>query len=94
MYVSAASKTRPLVLDSNKTPLTDEDGKPYGGCYVNASIEIWAQDNQFGKRINAQLRGIQFVKDGDAFGGGGSPASADEFEELEATSEGVDDLFG
>ena len=96
MYISAASRPnqRPLVLDGNKTPLTEEDGKPYGGCYVNASIEVWAQDNNFGKRINAQLRGVQFVADGEAFGGGGSPASADEFPEIEATDENVDDLFG
>ena len=93
MYASAASKTRPLVIDGNKTPLTEEDGKPYGGCYVNASVEIWAQDNQFGKRINAQLRGVQFVADGEAFGGGGSSASVDEFDELEATDENVDDIF-
>ena len=95
-YVSAASRhsQRPLILNNDKTPLTEEDGKPYGGCYVNANIEIWAQDNNFGKRINAQLRGVQFVKDGEAFGGGGSPASADEFEELEATDENVDDIFG
>lgn len=49
---------------------------------MNASIELWAQDNkQFGKRINAQLRGVQFLRDGDAFAAG-SPASEDEFEDL------------
>jgi len=53
--------------------------KFYGGAYVNASVQFWAQDNDFGKRINVQLRGLQFNSDGDSFGGGGSPASADEF---------------
>lgn len=61
----------------------------YGGCYVNMIVEIWAQDNQWGKRINAQLSGIQFVKDGDAFGGG-RPASEDEFEAVEVEVEGAD----
>jgi len=46
----------------------EENGKPYAGCYVNMSIRLWAQDNQFGKRVNAQLRAVQFVKDGEAFG--------------------------
>jgi hypothetical protein len=75
------SKGRPLVIDRNRDPLTAADGKPYSGCYVNVSIDVWAQDNKYGKRINAQLKGIQFVRDGDAFGGG-APASPDEFEDL------------
>lgn len=80
MYVlSARSKSRPLVIDKDKTVLDSSDGKPYSGCYVNASIDVWAQDNKWGKRINAQLRGVQFFKDGDPFSGGGS-ASEDEFD--------------
>lgn len=88
MYISAASQesARPLVIDANKSPLTERDGKPYAGCYVNASIEFWAQDNGFGKRINATLRGVQFLRDGDAFAAG-RPADSDEFE---AVTEGTD----
>lgn len=81
LFVATRSKVRPSVFDQQKTPLTAEDGKPYSGCYVNASIEIWAQDNDFGKRINAQVRGVQFLRDGDAFAGGGSAAGEDEFPE-------------
>jgi hypothetical protein len=91
-YVSAGSATRPLVLGVDKAPLTEDDGKPYAGCYVNASVEIWAQDNKFGKRVNASLKGVQFVKDGDAFGGG-APADPDEFDEIEATDESVEGMF-
>jgi hypothetical protein len=82
-FVSAAAQenARPTVVDKNRSPLTAKDGKPYAGCYVNASIDIWAQDNNFGKRINAQLRGVQFAADGDAFSAG-RPADADEFEEV------------
>lgn len=79
LYVSSRNKTRPLVIDRDKSPLTVADGRPYGGCYVNASIELWCQDNNFGKRINASLRGIQFLRDGEAFSGGGV-ADADEFD--------------
>ena len=56
---------------------------------MNASIELWAQDNSFGKRVNASLRGVQFLKDGDAFAGGGA-ASDDEFDDL-ATDDFADD---
>jgi len=82
LFVSARNPMRPLVLDADKTPLVAESGKPYAGCYVNASIEFWAQDNQWGKRINCTLRGIQFARDGDAFSAG-RPADADEFDVVE-----------
>lgn len=81
-YVSARSQTRPLVIAQDRSALAEEDGKPYAGCYVNAQIALWAQANNYGKRVNAQLRGVQFLRDGDAFGGGGV-ASADEFEVVE-----------
>jgi hypothetical protein len=80
-FCSARSKTRPLVLDRDKSPLSMTDGKPYGGCYVNVSLDLWAQDNNFGKRVNASLKGVQFDSEGDAFGGG-APASSDEFDDL------------
>ncbi len=80
-YVSTRNATRPLVIDKDRTPLAPQDGKPYAGCYVNASIDVWAQDNNYGKRVNASLAGVQFLRDGDAFTGGG-PASVDEFDDL------------
>lgn len=90
MFVAASNVKRPLVVDRDASPLTEADGKPYGGCYVNASIDIWAQDHaQYGQRINASLLGVQFVKDGESFGGGLS-ASTDDFEPLEV--EDADDL--
>lgn len=82
LFVSARNKSRPLVIDRDRSPLTAADGRPYAGCYVNASIELWCQDNAYGKRINASLRGVQFYKDGDAFAGGGA-ASEDEFDDIE-----------
>jgi hypothetical protein len=78
-FISARSKTRPLVIDRDKTPLVAEDGKPYSGCYVNVSLDIWAMDNQYGRRICASLRGVQFAADGDPFSGSQS-ASAEDFE--------------
>ena len=81
LYISASSKMRPLVIDRDRTPLAEADGKPYAGCYVHAIVDVWAQDNQFGKRVNAALAGVQFARDGDAFGG--VTASADDFDALE-----------
>lgn len=78
--LSAKSDVRPTVIDGNKTPLTAKDGKPYAGCYVNASIEFFMY-NQQGVGLSAQLRGVQFNRNGDAFAAG-RPADADEFEEV------------
>jgi hypothetical protein len=91
MSVSANNKARPLVIDGQKNPLTAADGKPYAGCYVNCSIEFFAYDKP-ANGISAGLKGVQFVKDGDAFGGG-APASPDEFDDL-GVEETADDLAG
>lgn len=95
-YVSARSQVsqKPRVLDRDKTELEEADGRPYAGCYVNASLELWPQDNKYGKRVNARVRIVQFVKDGDAFGAS-APVSDDEvddFAALEVPEDAVDDL--
>lgn len=81
LFVNASNKIRPLVIDGSRAPLTASDGKPYSGCYVNAIVELWAQDNQFGKRVNASLLGVQFVRDGERLAGG-TVAAADDFEAI------------
>lgn len=80
-HVNASTPTRPAVIDRDTTPLMAADGRPYAGCYVDASIDIWAQDNSWGKRVNAKLRWVQFRGDGEAFAGG-APVSQDEFENI------------
>jgi hypothetical protein len=87
-YLSAASQESapPTVIDRDRSPLTSKSGRPYAGCYVNASVEIWAQDNQWGQRINCTLRGIQFFNDGESFSAG-RPADADEFDEVDVPAD-------
>ena len=79
-FFKATNTQRPTIIDRDKTPLTQADGKPYSGCYVNASVDFYAYDNN-GKGIACSLKGVQFLKDGDAFAGGGV-ASPDEFDDL------------
>jgi len=88
--LNAGNKARPTVLDKDKTPLVEADGKPYAGCYVNVVVDCWAQDNSWGKRVNFTLSGVQFHSDGDAFGGG-RPASPDDFDEV-TDGAGADDF--
>lgn len=89
MYVSASNARRPLVLDRDKTPLNEEDGVIYSGCYVDAIIRIWAQDNKYGKRINASLEAVRFRRDGEAFGA--APPDPDEFDDLDDEEDEYED---
>ena len=81
--VKGSNNKRPTVINRDKTPLVEADEVVYAGCFVNAILEPWGQNNNYGKRVNANLLGVQFVKDGEPFGDGGSTASVDDFEELE-----------
>tara|TARA_R110000782_G_scaffold899_1_gene3272 strand:- start:113 stop:628 length:516 start_codon:yes stop_codon:yes gene_type:complete len=77
MSIKAGSNRRPTVLGRDKAPVVEEDNIVYAGCYVNAVIELWFQDNSYGKRVNCNLLGIQFAKDGDTFGAGDTDVSDD-----------------
>lgn len=67
---------RPGVYDRDTSPLSEGDGKPYAGCFVNARVEIWAQDGE-NAGIRCKLVSVQFVRDGQAFGGGRKPKAED-----------------
>ena len=81
-----------MVDRDGATPLTESDGRPYGGCYVNAKVEIWAQDNSNGRAMRASLLGVVYHSKGDAFGGG-RVASADELGSLAVTDDEDDDAL-
>ncbi|MCR9236186.1 MAG: DUF2815 family protein [Alphaproteobacteria bacterium] len=69
--LSANSKGKPLVIggDGSTVISSEEDSPIYAGCYVNAKVRLWAQDNKFGKRINSELVAVQFFKDGEPLDG-------------------------
>ncbi|WP_419635201.1 ssDNA-binding protein [Thiolapillus sp.] len=54
-------------LDLND-PITESDGLLLAGCYVSASLRIWYQQN-YGRRINAELLAIAYVGPGEPLGG-------------------------
>jgi hypothetical protein len=87
MYtLKASTKKRPLVIGRDQSPITESDNAVYAGCYVNAIVTIWAQNNQFGKRINAQLDGVQFNRNGEPFGDGA--VTVNEFDAFADEDEG------
>lgn len=85
-FFKASNTVRPTVIDRDRTPLTQADGKPYSGCYVNASVEFYAHSKG---GIACSLKGVQFCRDGDAFTGGGV-ANPEDFDDLSVDADAHD----
>lgn len=83
VFISANSKVRPRIVVSRggvNVEIGENDPcAPYSGAKGNLIVDIWPQQHpKFGKRINAQWTGVQFVEHGKRFGGG-RIARVDEF---------------
>lgn len=79
-YVQARSKEVPYTCDKNNVRI--EPKEVYSGCYGIASIVFFGYEWQGSKGIGVDLRGIQFLRDGEPLGGGGGNA-ANDFEEFD-----------
>lgn len=90
--IAASNKTRPTVVDKDGvTPVTEEDGIVYSGCYGNALVEFRTMDSKEGKGLYCTIRGFQKHSDADAFSGGPPPADVSEFSGLSTADESEDD---
>ena len=68
MIVRSSNTARPKVKNRRGKDLAEgDDGSPYGGCYVNAIIDVYG--NVKYKGVFATLMGVQMVRDGESFGG-------------------------
>lgn len=56
------------IVDQNLQPIAEDAGIPYAGCYVDATVRCWAQDNPNGKRLNWSLVNVQYRRKGEPFG--------------------------
>jgi len=75
--------------DGKPMPLVVSDGKPYAGCYVNATVDIYVQKDP-NPGVRCGLKGVFFAADGDAFSGA-KAAAADDFD-IEEGADSADDL--
>ena len=81
VYVTVGRDTPPQMIQDNGQPIDPNNSmayqqlarKMYGGCYVNAAVKPWIQQNKHGNGIRCDLVALQFCKDGEAFGDGGAP---------------------
>ena len=96
-YLSTRNaKTQPSVYNPYGEALTSEgeiERQAFSGAVVNASIEVWAQDNKWGQRINCALRGVMLTGEGENFGGGSSAAGAGEFAGLARAKADAEDVL-
>jgi len=93
---TADSKPAPTVFDEYGKPVQakqDIERLIYDGCYVNAKVEFWAQDNNWGRRLNCSLLGVMFAGHGESFGGGSGPAAADDFVGMAKAPVDADDVL-
>lgn len=89
--LNASNGSKPHAVGLDKKPLDPVDRVLYAGAIVNAIVDIWAQDNAWGRRVNCTLGAVQFVRDGEPLGGA-TPVDVDEsFEDL--SGEGVQTDF-
>lgn len=78
VFVSANNANTPQMIQADGKPVDAANTmayqalarKMYGGCYVNAAIKPWMQDNKHGRGVRCDLVAIQFATDGEAFGEG------------------------
>lgn len=69
--LKAANDKRVAVVNRDLTPLVAEDGVTYAGCYCNFFVRIYGVTgaDKGGNGLFASLETVQFVKDGEPFGG-------------------------
>jgi len=89
-FKGASTKRFPIV-DTDKTPLAEEDGYPEAGDYVNAVISFWYSDHpKGGKQILGNIGAIQFVKEGEHFSSVPKVDVDDVFDDLSGEEEEED----
>jgi len=98
-YVSANSDDMPVLIDREKDEdgkwivLTKENGgtkKLYAGAYVNCILRVWAQDNKHGKRVNCEVKVVQYVRKGPAFSGNRAVDPNESFDDDDLTPDDLD----
>ncbi len=90
--ITVSSKNRPVLVDRNKTPITDPQ-ELYSGCYGRAIINFYVYDTNGNKGVSAGLNGIMKLQDGEPLGGG-IVTDSDWDDGWEDDDAGMDDLLG
>lgn len=69
-YISPTTNNAPVVVDVNKKPIPGD--AVYGGAVVRVAVVAKAYDINGNKGVKLYLNSVQFVRDSERFGPGGS----------------------
>lgn len=79
----------PACLDiDGKRQVKKSDDKLYSGAWGNIRVRLWTQNNDFGKRINANFLGVQWVREDDKFSAVERPKADEMFDSEGEIEEG------
>ena len=63
--IKTSNQEQPDIFNMQKEIVEKNDGTFYSGVYVDAIVQLWYQNNQFGKRVNARLKAVRFRAQGE-----------------------------
>lgn len=75
MVLRASSKEQPALVDENVQPLLTPNAV-YSGCYVRASVNLYAYNQPMNKGIGCGINAIQKIADGEPLANRISPEEA------------------
>lgn len=83
VFVAFSSKTAPNVVDQKKSPITEQSGAFYAGCYARVSYsKPYAFDHTGNRGVTFScLNNVQKMADGEPFGAGRTDPDED-FDEV------------
>jgi hypothetical protein len=86
-YINTSTSDKPLIANRRGELIDKTNAQfPYSGCYANVRVTLYpwhyTENNMTRRGVSVELRSVQFVKDGDAFGGRQAINPEEEFEAL------------
>jgi len=84
--IKASNAKKPALTDQNGLKAKDDDGfdgdeSIYSGGHYHFAIGLWAQNNKWGKRVNANLHAVKFAAHGERLASGGGADYSDAFDD-------------
>ncbi len=81
-YFNCKSKRRPLVIDRDGTPITDEE-TIYSGAWAYVSVDFYPYNAKGNKGVGVGLNAVKKFKDDERFGATASASDFDGFDDNE-----------
>jgi hypothetical protein len=64
--IKLTSKSKFLIVDKDLSRIEEDDNRIYSGCYINVKFSLLGYKDR--KAICGFIKGVQFARDGEAFG--------------------------